>query len=203
MEKISDFPVALEIDSRTDTDALFRKLRNHIVSARDSGVISFTTCTSDGDTTQTALATARSLAKINKRAIVVDLIHGNPIATQLKCDKVPHFSDCLRSGEQMDAAIAHGADGIDVVPAGSEEAETDLVVSSKFASFIGVIKTSYDYVIISGGTFDEYRSLPSVAKISDLLFGVIPPRTLKQTVVRFDAELKQSGADSEYILYVK
>lgn len=203
VEKISDFPIALEIDSQADTDALFRKLRNHIVSARDSGVISFTTCTSDGDTTQTALATALSLAKINKRTIVVDLIHGNPIATQLQCDKTPHLSDCLRSGEQMDAAIAHGANGIDVVPAGSEEAETDLVVSSKFASFIGGIKTSYDYVIISGGTFDEYRSLPSVAKISDLLFGIIPPCTLKQTVARFDAELKQSGADSEYILYVK
>lgn len=147
-----------------------KKLRNMLLL---SGEVKTVTVVAENDTLDVSgfvSMLARAVAGASKRVAVLGMDSEMP---PVRCDVA----------------------GVDVI-----DGESGLFFSSRFSERVEELKTSHDFVIICGGTFDDYSLLPAAASLSDRVLAVVEAGVLKKCFLRFDAALARLEKKVGYVL---
>lgn len=103
----------------------------------------------EGKTT-TALDLARSFARAGERVLLVEADLRRPVlAKALRVEPVPGLSEVLTGRVELATALRQGADGLDLLPAGSVPPDpAELLGSDRMATLVATLRSGYDRVLV-------------------------------------------------------
>lgn len=212
VEGVSPLPVAAEMENprhaggSSSDESLFayRKLRNDLL-ASSVRVKTVALVGGEGDVDISSFARGLSLAFVRsaKRAVIVELdgTEASALSSKDRGDAVSLQSYLSGTTEFAADVVAHCDSGVDAVRPESGESCTDMLLSDRFAKLMDWLKIRYDLVIVCGGTFDDYSSVPAVASLSDRVIGVVASGMAKTRFLRFDAAMREIADKAVYAIY--
>lgn len=211
VESISSLPVVAEMDNPrhaaepSDGSLLAcKKLRNDLLAA-SAPVKTVALVGGDDDVDTLSFARDLSMAFVRsaKRALIVELDGTEVFSASLKVQGNAASLQSYLTGVAENAAdvVANCDSGVDVVRSESGESCTDMLLSDCFVKLMDWLKIRYDVVVVCGGTFDGYSSVPAVASMSDRVIGVVASGMTKSRFLRFDAAMREIAGKAVYAIY--